>query len=30
LGGRVDLRTAAMVESIDKVVVAYEELGLFP
>jgi glutamate dehydrogenase (NAD(P)+) len=27
---RVDLRTAAMVLAIEKVVVAYEELGLFP
>jgi glutamate dehydrogenase (NAD(P)+) len=30
LHGRVDLRTAAMVLAIEKVVVAYEELGLFP
>jgi glutamate dehydrogenase (NAD(P)+) len=27
---RVDLRTAAMVLAIEKIVVAYEELGLFP
>jgi glutamate dehydrogenase (NAD(P)+) len=30
LGGTVDLRTAAMVRAIEKVVVAYEELGIFP
>jgi len=26
----MDLRTAAMIRAIDKVVVAYEELGIFP
>jgi glutamate dehydrogenase (NAD(P)+) len=30
LQGQVDLRTAAMVLAIEKIVVAYEELGLFP
>lgn len=29
-GGAVDLRTAAMIRAIQKVVVAYEELGIFP
>jgi glutamate dehydrogenase (NAD(P)+) len=30
LKGRVDMRTAAMVLAIEKIVVAYKELGLFP
>jgi glutamate dehydrogenase (NAD(P)+) len=29
-GDTVDLRTAAMIRAIEKVVVAYEELGIFP
>ena len=29
-GGDLDLRTAAFVNSIDKIVVCYEELGIFP
>jgi glutamate dehydrogenase (NAD(P)+) len=30
LGGKVDMRTAAFTVAIDKVGVAYEELGIFP
>jgi glutamate dehydrogenase (NAD(P)+) len=29
-GGKIDLRTAAFVCAIDKIAVAYEELGIFP
>ena len=29
-GGDLDLRTAAFVNSIDKIVVCHEELGIFP
>ncbi|MDH5198327.1 MAG: Glu/Leu/Phe/Val dehydrogenase, partial [Gemmatimonadota bacterium] len=29
-GDKVDLRTGAMIRAIEKVVVAYEELGIFP
>ena len=29
-GDDLDLRTAAFVNSIDKIVVCYEELGIFP
>ncbi len=30
LGDKADLRTAAFVSAIDKIVVCYEELGIFP
>ncbi|MCH7491162.1 MAG: Glu/Leu/Phe/Val dehydrogenase, partial [Gemmatimonadetes bacterium] len=30
LGNDIDMRTAAMVNAIDKVAVTYEELGIFP
>jgi glutamate dehydrogenase (NAD(P)+) len=29
-GGDLDMRTAAFVNSIDKIVLCYEELGIFP
>ena len=29
-GGKVDLRTAAMIVAIDKVALSYEQLGIFP
>ena len=28
--GKIDLRTAAFVNAIDKIAVCYEELGIFP
>jgi glutamate dehydrogenase (NAD(P)+) len=29
-GGKIDLRTAAMMVAIDKVALSYEQLGIFP
>jgi hypothetical protein len=29
-GGKVDLRTAAMIVAIDKVALSYQQLGIFP
>ena len=29
-GGKVDLRTAAMIVAIDKVALSYAQLGIFP